>query len=92
MVKKCYCPVCGYYLGFEAWKDDIYPSDSICPSCGIQFGYTDFDKDKSVRKYKYRDWRKKWIESGPSWSSVGNPQPFNWNPWEQMKNIPEEYQ
>lgn len=34
------CPVRGYDLGFQAWDGDS-PSDEVCLSCGIQFGYSD---------------------------------------------------
>jgi hypothetical protein len=83
-----FCPVCGYDLGFPAWDDDS-PSDEICPSCGIQFGYDD-SKDGEFRKGQYFGWRKKWIQNGCIWSSK-NPQPKGWNPKKQLENIPENF-
>jgi hypothetical protein len=40
LAREDLCPVCGYELAFAPWSDDS-PSDEICPSCGIQFGYDD---------------------------------------------------
>lgn len=34
------CLVCGYDLGFAPWVG-VFPSDEICPCCGIQYGYDD---------------------------------------------------
>lgn len=85
-----YCPVCGLQLDFEPWVENS-GSQEICPSCGIQFGYDDFaGGDRSKRADVYRGWRKKWLQTGPKWWSK-SPQPLNWNPTEQIKNIPKEY-
>jgi hypothetical protein len=50
------CPVCGYPDLFEpAYKENYYPSDEICPSCGYQFGWTDDDQGISHETGKYTD-------------------------------------
>lgn len=80
------CPVCGYNLGFEAWRDNS-PSDEICPSCGIQFGYDDMaDNDEFERKKIHKKWREKWIESGMKWYSK-RPIPEDWDPEKQLKKL-----
>jgi len=80
------CPVCGYDLGFEAWSGD-FPSDEICPSCGLQFGYDDaLGGKQELRPDFYRTWREKWMLNGYKWSSHIVP-PQNWNPQEQLKKI-----
>ncbi|MFZ5985982.1 MAG: hypothetical protein ACOYWZ_02530 [Bacillota bacterium] len=83
------CPVCGYNLGFEPWKDDL-PSDEICPSCGIQFGYDDVQEESGTevpREQIYLQWRHKWISGGMVWFSQGRFPPSNWNPKSQLKRI-----
>ena len=81
------CPVCGYNLGFQAWKGES-ASDEICPCCGIQFGYDDASvKDLESRKEIYSSYRSDWIQSGMKWHFVRNNPPRNWNPAEQLKNF-----
>ncbi len=78
------CPVCGYDLGFQPRNGDS-PSDEICPSCGIQFGYDDA-RGGEFREGQYFGWRKKWAQDGHRWYS-SKPQPQDWNPEEQLKNL-----
>lgn len=81
------CPVCGYDLGFDAWRSGS-ASDEICPSCGIQFGYDDAAHgDPGVRAEIYLRWRQDWIEAGMPWRSVGVPAPDGWDPKEQLKAV-----
>jgi DNA-directed RNA polymerase subunit RPC12/RpoP len=81
------CPVCGYKLWFLPWEDDS-PSDEICPSCGIQFGYSDAaGGDEEKRLQLYKDWRKKWIDNGGIWNGAGIPKPENWDPIKQVKDV-----
>jgi hypothetical protein len=84
MQKDNYCPVCGYSLDLPAWDEDS-PSDEICPSCGIQFGYDDA-RGGEFREGQYFGWRKKWIQDGCIWYS-SQLKPKNWNPTLQLKNI-----
>ncbi len=86
------CPICGFVLDFKPWSDNS-PSEEICPSCGMQFGYDDAaGGNKEKRLEIYKSWRKKWIKEGMKWWSEGQSHPENWNPNEQLKNIPEEFQ
>ncbi len=65
------CPVCGYGLGFEPWTDES-PSYEICPSCGIQFGYTDASPEGAAgRTRRHAEWRHRWIEEGMLWGGPG---------------------
>ena len=86
--KATLCPVCGYGLGFLSWDGDS-PSDEICPSCGIQFGYDDAaGGDERAREAVYHRWRQQWIESGLQWWSKGRRSPPpGWNPIEQLSQI-----
>ena len=85
-MNHCNCPVCGYELGFPAWKQ-LSPSDEICPSCGIQFGYDDFaGGDLEQRQQIYKKWREDWITKGMFWWSNRKP-PEDWNPREQLRRI-----
>lgn len=82
------CPACGFDgLDEEPWTDGS-PSDEICPSCGIQFGYDDAaggDLDKRLRVYD--EWRTRWRSAGCPWSSRGREPPPGWNPQEQLSRV-----
>ncbi len=87
--KIAFCPVCGFDLGFPAWKGNS-ASDEICPSCGIHFGYDDVKEasgEEGTKEEIYKRWRKKWIKEGMKWWSIGHEKPNKWNPVEQLKNI-----
>lgn len=60
------CPVCSYDLELTPWSGSS-PSDEICPSCGIHFGYDDWRLES--REEVYAAWREKWIRSGKPWFS-----------------------
>ena len=64
-IKQNYlCPVCAYNLDFEPWTKDS-PSDEICPSCGIQFGYDDAaGGNHDSRQTIYTKWRERWVSQG----------------------------
>jgi len=79
------CPVCGYTLGFEPWREGS-ASDEICPSCGTQFGYDDFaGGDKAARPALYDRLREKWVAQGMPWRSKGKARPEGWDPAEQLR-------
>lgn len=79
------CPVCGFELWFEAWKGEL-PSDEICPSCGIQFGYYDATPEGAEgRKAIYTEWRNRWIDEGFPWNGVSQEPPEGWDPIEQLR-------
>jgi hypothetical protein len=81
------CPVCGYNLGFPAWKGKS-ASDEICPCCYIQFGYDDWaDGDAEARGSIYAAWRKRWIDEGMNWRSKGRPRPAHWDPLKQLQAV-----
>ncbi len=83
------CPVCGYDLGFEPWRDGR-PSHESCPSCGIEFGYHDVPEGAGLagsRAEIYAAWRRDWVKKGMPWSGVGEPEPPGWHPDVQLKRI-----
>jgi hypothetical protein len=81
------CPVCGLLLDFKPW-DGESPSDEICPSCGIQFGYDDAaGGNMEMRNRCHARWREKWISSGMVWHSKGTRRPDNWDPKSQLTNL-----
>ena len=82
-----HCPVCGYDLGFPAWRADS-ASDEICPCCRIQFGFDDWDVvNEGERAQIYASWRKRWIDQGMKWNSKGRKPPDGWNPVSQLRLI-----
>jgi hypothetical protein len=81
------CPVCGYELGFPAWKDES-ASDVICSCCYIHFGNDDWAEGKpEARKDIYDTWRKRWILEGMKWRGKSKKPPQGWNSIEQLKAI-----
>jgi len=82
------CPVCGYPDLDELPRcESTGGSYEICPSCGIQFGYTDEAAgNKEAREMLYRKWREEWIEGGMVWKSRSNP-PAGWKPQKQLEKI-----
>ncbi len=99
------CYVCGYLCNFKPW-DGASPSDEICSCCGIQYGYDDYNPlyhfyqhdpeeyNLENRKVIYHNLRKAWIQNGMKFKhpqSEFNEPPENWNPKEQLKNIPKEF-
>lgn len=94
--KNRLCSVCGFDFfkdtGLKPW-DNGSPSDEICASCGFQFGFDDYDDESGygIKDKKYKEWRKKWIRDGMKWSTQKEYKPKDWNPREQLKNIPKEF-
>jgi len=83
------CPVCGYDGLFEPpWREES-PSDDICPSCGIHFGYNDAaGGDPAGRARIYDQWRQRWISDGMPWHSAkAESPPPGWDPASQLKRI-----
>ena len=68
------CPVCGFEM------DDPPRDYNICPSCGTEFGVNDLNA--SVVEL-----RGVWIATGPKWWSQTDPQPGDWNPFEQLARV-----
>ena len=66
------CPVCAYNRLPEPPTDYL-----ICPSCGTEFGYTDFNAT-------HDQLFERWLENGMKWHSKAFSPPPNWNPLEQV--------
>jgi hypothetical protein len=81
------CFVCGYSdLVDPPWDNDA-PSDEICPSCGIHFGYDDAaGGDPGLRESIYREWRRRWIAAGMRWWSLSDA-PVGWDPEAQLRSV-----
>ena len=83
------CPVCGFD-GFDepTWYPDGEGSLEICPSCGVQFGYTDAAGGSHERRRElWAERRQKWIDEGCNWKSEGWGPPPGWDPQEQLRNL-----
>lgn len=77
------CTVCGYPGLREAPRSPMNgASYEICPCCGFQFGFDDEDQGISAEQ-----WRQRWVNSGMSWTSVGQYPPPGWDPREQLKRL-----
>ena len=82
-----WCPVCGYKLAEPAWTPDSGGSFEICPSCGMQFGYTDAaGGDPERRRDLWRKWRQQWVADGMPWRGVGKP-PDDFDPSAQLTHV-----
>lgn len=82
------CPVCGF-LGFPEppWTEDGRASLEICPSCGVQFGYTDVAGEDAVARSRAHDeWRAQWIADGCPWRGA-HPPPAGWDPEAQLEAL-----
>lgn len=89
---KYICPICGYSELDEAplnyIKDGFRyysyvngaPTYEICPCCGTEFGYGDYEKS-------WEELRKIWIKKGMKWHSKYKNTPKNWDPKKQLKNL-----
>lgn len=66
------CPVCGYTELAE-------PPDnwSICPCCGTEFEYDDFDTD-------FSELRTRWLAAGAPWFDDQTPIPYGWDAFAQL--------
>lgn len=57
-----YCPVCGYKARVPPWGvNGDSPTHSICPCCGVQWGYQDLIVES---RDEYRDG---WLAAGAHW-------------------------
>lgn len=86
------CPVCGFRgLAEPPWNGDS-GSFEICPSCGVQFGYSDAaGGDLDRRLEAYRSLRARWIDGGMQWhfGAIESP-PEAWDPAEQLRRLDDE--
>ena len=91
------CLVCGYPNLEEQPFDGVkfHSTHEICPSCGFHYGYDDLNATGEYPE-DFNEWdiikvyREKWIKNGSKWWSENETLPVNWNPEEQLKNIPEQ--
>lgn len=67
------CPVCGYDRLRHPPDDYI-----ICPSCGTEFGYTDFNRS-------HAELRRAWVANGARWYSSALLPPPNWDGVRQLQ-------
>jgi hypothetical protein len=67
------CPVC-FYDRLRHPPDDYI----ICPSCGTEFGYTDFNVSHALL-------RDRWIMEGLQWHSRVIQPPAGWSGREQLR-------
>ena len=74
MVRENLCPVCGF--GMEDPPRDY----NICPSCGTEFGVHDLNSS-------IENLRMVWLKNGAKWWSTVDPEPPNWNPYEQLVRV-----
>lgn len=90
MTERYLCPVCGFPdLLEQPWENDA-PSDEICPSCGIHFGYDDVAGGDAARRQQiWRERRQAWREAGAEWFSKGKPRPGDWIPENQLASVEE---
>ena len=75
-----YCPICG----LDQEEDIRHLTGRFCACCGVEY-LTDFERAGVI------EIRQKWIAGGYSWFRP-HLRPPGWDPEEQMKNIPQEYQ
>ena len=86
-----FCPICGFealwfraYSGGDAWGS---PTFEICPSCDVQFGYTDaWGMNHMARIDWHRKMRAKWKAEGMQWHGYADP-PEGWDPKAQLKKL-----
>jgi len=69
------CPVCGY-------QKMPYPANdyNICPCCGTEFEADDFETS-------HAELREIWRKNGMKWYSRRIPQPYDFNPAEQLLEL-----
>jgi predicted RNA-binding Zn-ribbon protein involved in translation (DUF1610 family) len=77
------CPVCGFPELEEAPRTvGGGGSYENCPSCGIEFGWTDEDQG-----YDYAMWRAKWVSEGMPWDDTDEPPTEGWDPVAQLEAL-----
>jgi hypothetical protein len=71
-VNRYKCPVCRYPNMVDPPEDH-----EICPCCGTEFGYDDYDKS-------FADLRTAWVLRGAPWFSRETKRPPGWNAMRQL--------
>lgn len=89
------CRVCGYnYKNYFPWGENgNSPTYDFCDCCGVEFGYGDYTI------IAIKNWRQKWIRNGMIWDRAKDEKsilyqspPKDYNPTEQLKSLPPEWQ
>jgi hypothetical protein len=76
-----HCRVCGLELDEQPWgADGSSPTFSICPCCGVEFGYGDCQPTAVVA------WRDRWLAGGAKWSDPRQ-RPDDWSMQKQLQRI-----
>jgi hypothetical protein len=76
------CPICGYnQLDYPPFSKEGYPSDTICPCCGTQFGYEVVKVDLA----RFKQLRDLWIKGGCPFFEVKKPD--GWILSDQLQNV-----
>src|SRR5215831_19596617 len=75
------CPVCGYP---DLPKPPLDMSYEICPSCGTEFGYSDFAVSVEERHQRHRELMVQWLQTGPKWQAEWMEPPQDWDPRTQI--------
>lgn len=75
------CTICGYSKLREPPRDETRaPSWEICPCCGSESGYHDYQPSAVISN------RKKWIENGAHWFD-NRLKPKDWDLRDQLRGI-----
>lgn len=70
------CPVCFFPDLREPYVDCSY---SICPSCGVEYGYEDCGVTADDRYIRHLELRRAWITAGCTWHTEIWPCPTYWS-------------
>ena len=74
------CPVCGYPNLDEPPVDNYGCSTySICPCCGVEFGYDDSSRS-------HGELRREWVAKGAVWFSKDSAPPDGWDAIKQLQS------
>lgn len=80
------CPSCGFHYSYDdEGAGDIIPEE-------LTNNVWEFGDKTHIEIIKF--WRKYWISNGMNWWSTDNPftlKPYDWDPEEQLNNVPDEF-
>lgn len=80
------CRICGFRPAFPPYGEDgCSASYEICASCGNEYGVT----DRHDRQIEQR--REDWLRTGPGWYSQHTAPPADWDPWDQLQQVPDHF-
>lgn len=94
------CAVCGNIASVmrHTKPESALETGEICPCCGFHYGYDDMNASAEYSKDAtpldiIKIYRSQWIKDGMKWWSINplRPKPPNWDPLQQLKNIPKEF-